>query len=417
MPLNDILKKKCSIDIIEFLEAGISSDEENMSLLVQLTDEVDAATASSYKEAIDNSNAEVIKEIPFINTNLVSIRANKLEELLKNPAVRFVTFNHTYFAVLELSTKVIAEPTVPTINLDGSGVTVAVLDTGIYPHKDLITPNNRIIAFYDAFKKRESEPFDDNGHGTHCAGCVAGNGISSEGRFHGLAPNAKLVGVKVLRGAEGGGPTDVIVHGIKWCIENKQRFGIKVMSLSLSREAYVLSENDPLCKAIRMAQLAGIIVVVAAGNSGRDGSQTIGSPGIEPSIITVGATNHKNTLDKNDDVIAEFSSRGPTIDGLIKPDIVAPGTNIISLRAPSSSYDREYPQNHINESYTTMSGTSMSTPIVAGCVALLLQKKPDSKPSGIKEALRNGAVDIFHNENNAGKGYTNLQGALNKLNV
>ncbi|MBY7740209.1 S8 family peptidase [Paenibacillus polymyxa] len=317
---------------------------------------------------------------------------------------------------MDVARKVAIDPKGPPIetNLSGKGVTIAIIDSGIYPHPDLSLPNNRIIGFYDVIKQQEVQPFDDGGHGTHCAGCAAGNGSSSNGKYRGLAYQANLVGVRVFEGRSTA--TSNIVRGVQWCIDNKEKYGIKIMSLSLGGTAIIPAEDDLLCKILREAQNQGISVVVAAGNAGAR-PQTVESPGIDPELITVGATNDKNTNDSSDDDVPNFSGRGPTKFGHQKPDTVAPGTNIISLRSKNSEYDRSAPQFRVGEWYCTMNGISMATPIVAGMVALLYEAKPDATSKEIKEAILNGAQDLFHDVNSSGKGYLSLKAALEQLNV
>ncbi|MCK9918139.1 S8 family serine peptidase, partial [Microbacteriaceae bacterium K1510] len=297
-------------------------------------------------------------------------------------------------------------------NLTGKDVTIAIIDTGIYPHPDLITPANRIVAFYDVIQGK-TEPYDDNGHGTHVAGCAAGAGISSGGKYRGPAYEASLVGVKVLD-ASGQGSVSDIIDGVQWCVENKDKWGIRILSLSLGGSAAETYRNDPLCQALEKAWKAGLAVFVAAGNEG-PGAGTIGTPAIDPVLITVGATDDKQTTNLEDDAIASFSSRGPTIDGLVKPDIVTPGVNIISLRSPGSTLDNAYPQRRVDEQYFSLSGTSMATPICAGAAALLFQAKPTATPDEVKTALLAGAKDLFHAPNSAGKGYADLPGAVQAI--
>lgn len=153
---------------------------------------------------------------------------------------------------------------------------------------------------------------------------------------------------------------------------------------------------------------------VAAGNEG-PGENTISSPGIDPVLITIGAADDKRTVNEEDDSVASFSSRGPTINGVTKPDIVAPGVNIISLRAPGSALDQLYPQRRVDDQYFSLSGTSMATPICASAVALLIEAKPDATPDQIKAALTARAKDLFHNPNLAGHGYVDLLGAIQTL--
>lgn len=269
----------------------------------------------------------------------------------------------------------------------GQGVTIAIVDTGIYPHPDL---QGRITGFRDFVKNRET-PYDDNGHGTHVAGCAAGDGASSGGLYRGPAPGARLVGVKVLDKA-GSGQISNLLAGINWVIENRERLAIRVMNMSLGAPARSACTADPLCQAVERTWAAGITVLVAAGNEG-PGAGSVSSPGINPRVITVGAVDDKGTPDRADDQLAQFSSRGPTPEGLHKPDILAPGTAITSVRAPRSYIDKSSRQARVGEHYLTLSGTSMATPLLAGIVALLLEARPELTPDGVKARLLATAED------------------------
>lgn len=263
--------------------------------------------------------------------------------------------------------------------ITGKGVTIAVVDTGIYPHPDI---KGRILAFKDFVNGRDDVPYDDNGHGTHVAGCCAGNGEKAEGSFKGPAPEANLVGVKVLSG-QGSGSMAGIIKGIQWCIDNKERYNIKVMNLSLGGPANLKEKDDLVSLAIRRAAEAGIVPLIAAGNSG-PAKFTIGTPAICSEALTVGAYDDKNTADKSDDTMAFFSSRGPTTrDGKVKPDVASPGVQIVSLRSPGSMIDKENVP-HLGDYYVLLSGTSMATPVMAGVVADMLQANPSLTPEEVK---------------------------------
>ena len=271
-----------------------------------------------------------------------------------------------------------------TLNLDqlhekgitGQGVTVAVIDSGIAPHPDL---KDRIVGFFDLVHQK-TEAYDDNKHGTHVSGIIAGNGANSDGLYMGAAPQAKLVGIKVLD-AEGMGSTSAIIEGIQTAIEHKDELGIKVINLSLGSFPQFPLKDDLKVQAVNKAIEAGITVVCAVGNSGPK-PHSIGSPANSPYVISVGAADDKNTVERGDDQIAYFTSRGPTkFDELPKPDVVAPGLNIISASKDETGY-------------LSMSGTSMASPIVAGSVALLYQVKPDLNPKEIKELLMDTAIPL-----------------------
>ncbi len=222
---------------------------------------------------------------------------------------------------------------------------------------------------------QKTEPYDDNGHGTHCAGDVASSGASSSGQYRGPAPEANLIGVKVLN-KQGSGTLADIIEGVEWCIQYNEDNPMNRLILLACRSGRCLrydhEQEDPLVRAVEEAWNAGIVVCVAAGNSGPD-SQTIASPGLSEKVITVGALDDNNTASSDDDTVASFSSRGPTVYGKEKPDILAPGVNIISLRSPNSYIDKLQKSSRVGSQYFTMSGTSMATPICAGIAALILQ--------------------------------------------
>ena len=298
----------------------------------------------------------------------------------------------------------------------GKGVTIAVVDTGIYDHpdlKDLNTGKSRIIGFKDFIDNKE-QPYDDQGHGTHVSGIAAGNGLSSQGVFKGAAPEANLVGVKVLK-ANGQGSYSGIIRGIEWVVNNKNKYNIKVMNMSLGGDINTSYKKDPLVQAVEKDFSKGIVPVIAAGNSGPNNS-TIGSPGNAPSVITVGALNDNQTVDKSDDLIAKFSSRGPTsIDKLNKPDVLFSGVNITSCLSPGSAMDNPNIP-HIGKDYITISGTSMATPGTAGVIADLIQANPRIKPVQIKKILMETSDPLDGlTVNDQGKGLVDAPEALTKV--
>ncbi len=271
--------------------------------------------------------------------------------------------------------------------ITGKGVGIAVLDTGIAHHTDV---KNNVRAFHDVLSSRE-EAYDDHGHGTHVAALAAGDGTASDGLFQGAAPEAHLVSVKVLD-SQGEGRFSDIIKGIQWAVENKERHGIKVLNLSLGGRAELPYREDPVVQALEAAWSEGLIPVVAAGNSGPF-TRTITTPAHAQNVITVGASDDKGTFSLEDDKIGTFSSRGPTHpDGLNKPDVVAPGVRVTSADA-------------FSDGYITKSGTSMSAPIVAGLVALLLEAYPEATPEQLKQALTSSARLL------EGAGDLNVQGA------
>jgi serine protease AprX len=260
---------------------------------------------------------------------------------------------------------------------------------------------------------------DTYGHGDHVAGIIAGDATSSTclGCFksiRGIAPNATLVNLRVLDG-NGSGRDSAVIAAIQEAINLKQAYNVRVINLSLGRPVFESYQQDPLCRAVEAAWRAGIVVVVAAGNYGRDNSNenqgygTITSPGNDPYVITVGAMKTMGTTDRNDDLIATYSSKGPTLlDHVVKPDVVAPGNLIVSLlSSTSSTLYQAYPHNGVPPSYYSkglnlggisyfrLSGTSMATPMVSGAAALLLQQRPGLTPDQVKALLMKGSYKTF----------------------
>jgi serine protease AprX len=290
---------------------------------------------------------------------------------------------------------------IPGVN--GQGIGVAVVDSGIAPHSAL---GQRVVASV-SFVTGDPQVTDAFGHGTHVAGIIAGNPAPANGvtpeYAGGIAPRATLVNVRVL-GANGTGLTSDVIAGLDWVIANRLLYNIRVINLSLGHPETEGCSTDPLCEAVNQAVQAGIVVVVAAGNAGRtpDGRAVLGgisSPGNSPYAITVGALNTWGTVDRSDDTVATYSSRGPSEYDLgVKPDVAAPGTKIVSLQAAGAFLPAMYPSIHVagsgNNAYMYLSGTSMAAPMVSGGVALLLQGSPNLSPAQVKFALQNGATTM-----------------------
>ena len=222
--------------------------------------------------------------------------------------------------------------------LTGQGVTVAVIDSGISLHPAL---SQKVIANV-SLVTGDPKVTDAYGHGTHIAGIIAGNKSAATGvttlYSGGIAPGVKLVNIRVL-GANGSGWTSDVIAGVEWAIANRAKYNIKVLNMSLGHPVTEPSATDPLCQAVMKATQAGIFVVVSAGNAGKaaNGSPILGgitSPGNSPHAMTVGAINTKATITRSDDIMATYSSRGPTrFEHAVKPDVVAPGNKIVSLEA------------------------------------------------------------------------------------
>src|SRR6185295_14916133 len=288
------------------------------------------------------------------------------------------------------------------LGLDGSGIGVAVIDSGITAwHDDLSDANlssqrvDRFVNFVSGSQTRS----DEYGHGTHVAGIIAGNGFDSGGARSGIAPASRLVVLKVLDGS-GQGRISNVIAALDYVLAHRCELNIRVVNMSVATGVYESYNFDPLTQAAKRAVDAGIVVVAAAGNNGRspEGHTQYGgitAPGNAPWVLTVGASSHMGTIDRTDDTIALFSSRGPTaIDRAAKPDLVAPGVGIESLSVPASAFyttkaayllDGTVPKPF--PPYLSLSGTSMAAPVVAGTVALMLEANPALTPNAVKAIL------------------------------
>jgi serine protease AprX len=284
----------------------------------------------------------------------------------------------------------------------GAGVGVAVLDSGVTTTSDL--GSSRIVGWKD-FVNKHKTPYDDAGHGTFVAGLIAGDGTASlpldDGgyatvQFRGVAPQANIVGVKVLD-KTGQGRASSVMAGVLWAIAHKQEYNIRVLNLSIGSNPVAPADFDPIARAVEFAWKNGITVVCAAGNEGEFGPGGILSPGNSPYVITVGASDTRQTATIGDDAVASYSSVGPTLwDEYAKPDLVTPGNRLISLRVKGSYIDANYPENLIpvasyaptapdtEPSYLMLSGTSTSAPVGAGVAALMIGQDPTLSPDDVK---------------------------------
>lgn len=373
-----ILNAKILAQSLEEVPVIIQFKEGNRALLNEIT-----RLSSSFKG-----------DLPLINGMAGKISTEIIHELSTAPEIDYISFDSGVYSLLDVALPSMDVNFPHEKGYEGSGIGVAVLDTGVASHKDLIKPQNRIVAFKDLVNGRK-EPYDDNGHGTHVAGIIAGNGYSSDGKYKGVAPNANIIGIKCLD-KNGGGSSSDIISGLSYVMEIRDQFNIKIINLSLGTPANINPEKDPIVRAVEKCVDEGLIVVTAAGNSG-PGPRTILSPGVSRRVITVGAVDDKRTIDTSDDIIADFSSRGPTLEGIQKPDLVAPGVNINSL-------------SHIDLSnYSSLSGTSMATPLVSGSLALLYNKYGDLSPSQYKEKLTDACISLKDTKESQGAGLLNLK--------
>lgn len=285
--------------------------------------------------------------------------------------------------------------------ITGQEIGIAVMDTGLYPHMDF---GNRIVCFQDFVYHRHGL-YDDCGHGTHIAGIAAGNGSMSHGQYRGIAPGASVIACKVLD-YSGNGAVDTVIRGLEWVVRNQQRYNIRIVNISVGTVAN--GEEDEECElvmAVNHAWDAGLVVCVAAGNNGPD-PYSITMPGISRKVITVGSSDDREAVEVAGRMTSDYSGRGPSYSCIIKPDLVAPGSNIYSCQA------RRQGMRQGRAGYVKKSGTSMSTPMVSGAAALLLSKFPQLSNADVKKWLCESAADLGWDIRRQGFGMLDIEGLL-----
>ena len=361
----------------------------------------------------------VTRELPIIGSFSAKVPARALPVISASPTVRTVSSDGRVRATgIDLSQYDGYAPNniwddvlqLPRLGdqFDGSGVGVAVLDTGVADSADI---GNRVLIRVDFTSDRDG--IDHYGHGTHMAGIIAGDGTHSAGTYMGVAPGANIISVKVA-GANGATDVSAVIAGIQWVVAHKSQYNIRVLNISYgtdSRQTYLV---DPLDYAVEQAWFAGILVVVAAGNRGPD-SGTIAKPADDPFVLTVGASVTKSATDRSADTAAPFSSRGPTQDGFAKPDLVAPGISIVSIRDPGSTIDQNHPTARVGDYYFKGTGTSQAAAVISGVAARLFQQSPGLKPDVAKKLLKDSAYKYLDTMVGAGKGLGDAKKAHDTL--
>ena len=361
----------------------------------------------------------VINALPLVNGLVASLDGNGIVTLSNRSDVLYISRDRPVSLLADSAAPAVNAPVAWKSNYTGSGIGVALIDSGVNNHKDLQSTgwftSSRVV--YNQSFLSTWNAGDQYGHGTHIAGLIAGNGANSTGNqysrtFKGVAPDARILNLRVLD-ANGAGTDSSVIAAIQTAIALKPIYNIRVINLSLGRGVYESYKLDPLCQAVERAWKAGIVVVVAAGNNGRylptNGYGTITAPGNDPYVITVGAMKTMDTLSRADDEIASYSSKGPTfIDRIAKPDVVAPGNLLVSTETSGVTLEQAEPGNLVpysfymyggssapSSSYFTLSGTSMATGVVSGVVADLLQAHPTLTPDQVKARLMKTASKSF----------------------
>jgi serine protease AprX len=364
------------------------------------------------------------RSLPQLHSQVAEIPDRAIDILASDPGILALSVDRPVQGTMERTAATTGAAWArANLGVDGSGVGVAIVDSGVTSwHDDL--GSDRVVHFVD-FVDLLPLAHDDYGHGTHVAGIIAGSGYDSGGARRGMAPGANLVVLKVLDG-DGNGYISDVIAALDYAVENRRRFNIRVINLSVAAGVHESYNTDPLTLATRRAVEAGIVVVTAAGNYGRGANRQpqyggVTSPGNAPWVLTVGASTHKGTVSRKDDEVAPFSSRGPSyIDYAAKPDLVAPGVGIESLSDASSLLFSTHPAGRLwgtvdtaTQPYLSLSGTSMSAPVVTGAVALMLQANPKLTPNLVKAILQYTAEHrAGYDDLTQGAGFLNARGAV-----
>lgn len=386
------------------------------------TTSVFVSAKSRVSAVLDKISNAPTRDLRLVNAISTRVPLEKIKELEASPDVKKVWLDKKVYITLDESIPLINADDVWLLqkegfNITGKDIEIAILDTGIdNTHPDLddldddpLTDDPKLIMWKDFTFDNFTDPIDDNGHGTHCAGIAAGTGNASDGQYTGVAPQAKLWGGKVLY-SSGSGWESEIIAGIQWATDPNSdedySDAVDIISMSLGRD-FNGKGDDPLSEAVNTAVDNGVVVVISAGNSGSS-LHTVGEPGVAEKPITVGAS------DKSD-FMAWFSSRGPTGDYRIKPDVTAPGVEICSANSSQGWLGPERGGDCGNDYYYHIDGTSMAAPHVAGAAALILQMNPDWTPEMVKSALMISSKDLDVSAWSQGAGRIDVERAIEPL--
>jgi len=342
-------------------------------------------------QALQSMNLKISYVAKYINVVCIrNVSAQLIYTLANLPNVVMIELQPHIYPHLDTSVRAIKARNSPIyspntaweLGYTGKNITVAVLDTGVDDEHEFL--RGKFVAGFDCSGSvsHVTNPDDRDGHGTHVASIIMGTG-GTTGKYVGVAPDAKLVDVKILseRGVNLG---DQLIRGIDWVIDNKEKYNISIINLSVGSDIEDSDGTSAISQAANQAVENGIVVVAAAGNEGPN-SQTLMAPSVADDVICVTALDDRNTINRNDDVIAEYSSRGPRGDGAKKPDVCAPGKNIVGAKAAETG--------QATNEIIAMSGTSMAAPHVAGLAALILEANPELSPLQVKEIILETAED------------------------
>ncbi len=382
---------------------------QRLSVIIQSVEGID----ERIKKCIRNHGGKIVQHFPFCKACYALLTPPGIKKLETLGQIYYLSPNRPVTTHLNNLTDIMGDGnTAHGLSLTGRDINVALLDTGTYPHPDLIRPVNRILYFKDFINHRD-RCYDDNGHGTFIAGIIGGNGFMSKDKYTGIAPGAGLISLKVLN-ESGNGWTSTVLAAMQWVYDNYEKFKISLACLPFGCVNTLSADTEPLSRAAQKLWELGIIVCTSAGNNGPDLSW-VSSPGINPNIITIGALQRAVSPGGS---LAPFSSRGLTHDGISRPDFVAPGTNIISLnfKGEPSSYTALHPSDSrsVGYYYRRGSGTSAACAAVTGLICLLLERYGHLSPGEIKSLLKYSCKSLNLPKVQQGHGLPNMYKILDK---
>jgi len=364
---------------------------------------------------VERLGGKVTKDLHIINGFAAEMSAGAALELAQDPQVRWVSLDGTVEStgVLSITQSRKTTPKSDAVNyyldtlgvrkvwamgLQGQGITVAVIDSGINKDADfsqgkssgtetVLKPGHDRIIVQKTFNTKGRKVQDVYGHGTHVAGIIGGNGTNSRGEIMGIAPQVQLISLKVCDEKGMAYESDVVV-AMQWVLDKKEVYNIRILNMSINSTVEQTYHTSPMDAAAEILWFNGIVVVVSSGNMDATGSMIDSAPANDPFIITAGASDELGTPDRSDDFFTSFSAFGTTMNSYTKPDITAPGKDIYSVLSNNSSWLRDYPERvSSDKQYFRLSGTSMAAPMVSGAAALLLQDEPDLTPDQVKYRL------------------------------
>jgi serine protease AprX len=388
------------------LELALAEPDQMVSVIAQKADATDRA-----ESLVAQWGGKVTKDLHIINAFAAQLPAGAALELARRPVVRWVSLDAPVEKSGKGNNKSYDDPLPPSYYIDtlnvrpvwemgfqGQGIGVAVIDSGVTRLKDFQVdpttgkPESRVVEQL-SFNYNAVSNGDVYGHGTHVAGIIGGSGYHSGYLYQGVAPQVNLISLRVSDDNGQAYESDV-VDAMQWVYDNvdNKDYNIQVVNLSINSTVTSSYHNSPMSAAAEILWFNGVVVVASVGNkSAGNGNTADASPAHDPFIITVGASNEQETSDRSDDKIGPFSAFGTTYDGFAKPDIYAPGKDIISVLSGAGNWASLYPERVVDDDYFRLSGTSMAAPMVSGAVALLLQAEPELTPDQVKFRLINTA--------------------------